>query len=234
MNKILVIDDAPEYQLLISKIIGNNTTSLSFASNRDEALNLLTTGHFDLILLDINLHSSDGFQLLSEIKLHDSIKEIPIFFLTGNNETSAKIMAFSVGADDYITKQAPPLELRARVEAKLRKLESKKSSEQIVIKGPLKVNLAHQKLYLIKSGNELDLGLTPIEFRLMNYLIRHEDHVLSREQLISAIWGPCTDIFDRTVDTHISALRRKLGEHGQCIESVIGSGYRFSQSYYKT
>jgi two-component system phosphate regulon response regulator PhoB len=192
------------------------------------AIEQLSVESYDLVLLDIVLPDGDGYRVCARMQNDERTRNVPVFFLTGKSDVYDKVMAFSLGADDYIVKPFDPLELKARIEAKLTKKKNKESSEDTFRKGNLRINLGFQKAFLIdKDGKESDLRLTPAEFKLLHYLIRNEGKLCSRTQLLSAIWGQDVHVLDHNVYTHICALRRKLAESAECIESVPRLGYRF-------
>jgi two-component system alkaline phosphatase synthesis response regulator PhoP len=128
--------------------------------------------------------------------------------------------------DDYIVKPFELTELKARLQSKLKKLCHKSAKENLLLVGDLQIDLASQQVNDL-SDNKRALKLTSREFKLLVFFAQNENHVLSRERLLDAVWGSnATTVFDRTIDTHISAIRKKLGKHSSYIESVKGSGYR--------
>jgi DNA-binding response OmpR family regulator len=164
------------------------------------------------------------------VQADEKLKTIPVFFLTGKDDISTKVAAFAMGAEDYIVKPFNALELRARVEAKIKRAASQVESHQILRKGDLQLDGATHRVYSLASGEPSLIRLTPREFKLLFYLAKNEDHVISRSSLLDAIWGDSVEVFDRTVDTHISAIRKKLDKLSGYIESVSGAGYRFSSA----
>jgi len=227
MHKILLIDDATDVQKITTLALGKDY-DVTVAPTLDTAQQEITKQSFDLILLDVTLPDGDGYHLCASLQSEEQTREIPVIFLTGKSRVSDKVMAFSLGADDYIVKPFEPLELRARIDARLKKLKSRKETETSVRKGDLRVNVPYQKAYLTDETGERELELTPIEFKILYYLAKCEGVVYSRDQILTAIWGGNVHVLDRTIDTHISALRKKLGNHAHYIESVLRTGYRFS------
>lgn len=224
MHKILVVEDSLEVQLLIRGTFGPEHTII-FVSTFNEAIASLEATVFDLILIDIGLPDGDGFQLCSTLKSSVRTQKIPVIFLTSRSNLRDKLLGFSVGAEDYILKPFEPLELRARVQAKLRKTTQ---HDQVIQRGSLRLNTSFQKAYLCSPTSVSDLGLTPIEFRLLSYFLGHENHVLSRGQLLQAGWGTNVSLSERVVDVHIHSLRKKMEDLGGSIKSVFAEGYRFS------
>ncbi|MEQ1878432.1 MAG: response regulator transcription factor [Bdellovibrionia bacterium] len=227
MNRILIVEDSLETQKLISLALGQ-TNDLVFASTFQDAINTSKSGTFDLILLDVTLPDGDGFQLCSIFQNDDRIRDVPIVFLTAHDGITSKLMGFSLGADDYIAKPFDSLELKARVEGKLRGLSRRRASAEVIQCGPFQVNLRAQKCYLTKNGRKTVLDLTPIEFKLLVHFMQHAGQVLSRDQLMTATWGDDVHVIDRSVDTHVSKLRKKIGSGPDGIQSIYGTGYVFS------
>lgn len=224
--KVLVVEDVLDIQMIIEACL-NSSAQLIRAATKFEAIEKLKAHKIDLILLDVSLPDGDGFNLCTEIKAVDSWANIPIFFLTGKLETIDKVMAFNLGAEDYITKPFDPLELKARVEAKLRHIQ-KSLESSISTHGPLRIDSARQTVEVYADNQWKALALTFTEFKLMTYFAKHTDHVLSRNQIIDYVWGQGVHVIDRNVDSHVSSLRKKLTPHTKLIKSVHGLGYKFS------
>jgi two-component system alkaline phosphatase synthesis response regulator PhoP len=224
VSKILIVEDSRDYQLMLKRLLKRENHDIHVAHNVAEAREKILTHEFDLIILDVTLPLGDGFELCADMQADERLRPIPIIFLSVHEDISRKVAAFALGAEDYIAKSFNPVEFRARVDAKLRKSAKRPDSEQTLVKGQLKVSLLDQRAYV--KGKEVNL--TPLEFKLLAYFARNEGVVLSREQILAAVWGQNVHVFDRTVDTHVSALRRKLAPCGKYIRSVLGSGYSFS------
>lgn len=224
MKKILIIEDCPQTQLVLKRIL-SSLAEVECASTTTAARGILGRYSPDMALLDLQLPDGDGFSFCSEIQAQ--YPNLPIVFITGQSEVSSKVTAFSMGAEDYIVKPFDVIELRARLEAKLKKLAAATPTAFRV--GHLQIDLAKQSVVNLADGAR-PVQLTAREFKLLAYFAHHENHLLSREQLLDAVWGNASSVFDRTIDTHISAIRRKLGPLGVYIESVKGSGYRFNPS----
>jgi len=180
----------------------------------------------DLILLDVSLPDGNGFQLCSRLQHDDTFRNIPVIFLTAHTATADKITAFSVGADDYIEKPFDAAELRARIESKLKKRQWKVKQAEVLRRGALRLDVTRYRAYCLLGDTEKVLDLTAREFRILHHLATREGRIVTREQLLQCIWDDAV-VVDRTVDTHVSNLRRKLGDLGEVIETVRGVGYRF-------
>jgi DNA-binding response OmpR family regulator len=228
MYSLLVVEDALDFQLMIQCILTEPTYRLTCVGTAADAIEELGKGSFDLVLLDIVLPDGDGYRVCTRMRNEERTRNTPVFFLTGKTDVYDKVMAFSLGADDYIVKPFDPLELKARVEAKLSKKKDKETAEETFRKGDLKINLSFQRAFFVgKDGKDVDLRLTPAEFKLLHYLIRNEGKLCSREQLLNAVWGEDVHVLGHNVYTHICALRRKLSIRAEYIESVPRLGYRF-------
>jgi DNA-binding response OmpR family regulator len=228
MYSLLVVEDAPDFQLMIQRVLSGPRFRLKCVGTAAAAMEELDRETFDLVLLDIVLPDGDGYRVCTRMQSEERNRNTPVFFLTGKTDVEDKVKAFSLGADDYIVKPVDPLELKARIEAKLAKKRIKDSNEDTFRKGKLKIDLGFQKAFQIaEGGKENDLRLTPAEFKLLHYLIRNEGKLCSRTQLLSAIWGQEVHVLDHNVYTHICALRRKLVDQAEYIESVPRLGYRF-------
>lgn len=225
--KILLIEDNEEMQMAVSHVF-KRECHLTMASSIKEARSHLEKVKFDLVLLDLSLPDGDGFKICTYIRQSESIRETPVIFLSGRNEIEDKEMAFSIGADDYIIKPVESRELRARVMARLER--SRQKMEEILVLGNLKFYVALQKVTVINGTVETKLELTSNEFKLLYQFATHEDHVYSRNHLLTAIWGENIHLLERTIDTHVSNLRKKLGQaqaHYEIIP-IRGIGYKWT------
>lgn len=222
--QVLVVDDSTEIQLLLQQIVSAMGAEVRCASSGREAHQLIAVRAPQLILLDLGLPDTDGFQFFSELQGVPATREVPVVFITGRSEVTNKIAAFSLGAEDYIVKPFDALEVKARLGARLRKLQAAQTGRDLVVRGALQIDIPKQRV----TCDGRPVKLTPKEFLLLSYLAQHEDVVLSRQRLLDAVWGNQVEVFDRTIDTHISSLRRKLGAFATCLEAVPGQGYRFA------
>ena len=228
MSRILLIEDSEAIKLLVTEILQprHEVVSVSAYANVIKAIH--DPIHYDLILLDVMLPDIDGFQLLMQLKNFKQTSETPVILLTGRSNITDKVTGFSLGAEDYIVKPFEPLEFRARIESKIQKYKRKKEVQENIRKGNIHLKLAFQKAFYIKKNIEIDLNLSSIEFKLLYYFVTHEEHVVSRNQLLNFVWGENVFVIDRTVDKHISSLRKKLLDNANYIQTVPRSGYRFT------
>jgi two-component system, OmpR family, phosphate regulon response regulator PhoB len=227
--RILHVEDTPSSQLMVMEILSPLGHEIVVAATGQEALGHLKESEFHLILLDMGLPDQDGLDFCAKLQNQERTRGIPVMVITGRGNVTDKIAAFSLGVDDYVVKPFHVLEFRARVEAKLKKILKSQESEETIVRGPLTLNVPRQRVVITHSESDTEeLSLTPLEFRLLFQLLRREEHVLTRTQLLDLAWGDSVDIMDRTVDAHISMLRKKLGNLSICIRAVAGEGYCFS------
>lgn len=230
VHSILLIDDSPEVYPLVKNALGVNykvTLAGTIAQGREVLSQALTQTPFDLILLDVSLPDGDGFGFCGELRGSETFKEIPVIFLTGKAQVSDKVTGFNLGADDYIVKPFDSLELKARIDGKLQR-RSQVGANDFMQKGALKLQLSTARAAYFREGQEIDLKLTPTEFKLLYCFMRNEGKILTRDQLLNVVRADKVHVLDRTIDKHISSLRKKLAPYVKYIESVHGIGYRFS------
>lgn len=228
-NRLLIVEDEPSQRMVIQSIL-ETEYSLEIVGSFEVAKERILTQAFDLFLLDIMLEDGSGIELarfLRGLKLH---KTTPVIFLSSREDVSSKVEGFDVGADDYIVKPVDPKELKARIASKLRRDRAIKEPQEFVQYGDLVFDLQNQRISCHEQGStseEPEVTLTPIEFKLLLYLARQQGEALTREQILHHVWGKSTHVMDRSVDTYVATLRRKLGSRSFYIKSVHGIGYRF-------
>ena len=174
----------------------------------------------DLILLDIMMPGEDGYQILAKIKKMPEVREDPVIMVTAKGDEFDKVKGLDLGADDYITKPFGMMEFISRVKAVLRR--SGPRQQDVLVHGALEIRIKRHEV--LENGRKVELTLK--EFELLRYLMENKGLVLSRDQILTRIWGYDFDGETRTVDVHVRTLRQKLGDVGSCIETVRGVGYR--------
>ena len=216
--KILVVDDEALIRTVIKEYCSNNNYEVFEASSGKETLELLLKNKYDLMILDIMMPEMDGFSMLKELPKE---RRIPTIVLSARGEEYDKLAGFDLGIDDYVTKPFSPKELMARIKAVLSR--SGKSTQKIYTYKGIEVNYSAHTVKI--DGKRKDV--TPKEFEILTYLIENKGLAISREQLLSAIWG--YDFFgeDRTVDTHIKMLRNNLGKYRDHIVTIRSIGYKY-------
>ncbi len=218
MYKLLIVDDEQKIREIISKYARFEGYEVEEAADGMTAVEMLRDKDYDLMILDVMMPDLDGFSVCRELR---KTSRTPVIMLSARGEEYDRIHGFEVGIDDYVVKPFSPKELMLRVAAVLKRTNSI-SGDVFEYEG-LKVDFAGRIVYI--DGNKTDL--TPKEYDLLFYLIKNKGIALTREKLISNVWG--YDFFgdDRTLDTHIKLLRRNLGDYARLIVTLRGVGYRF-------
>ena len=222
---ILVVEDEPAIQELISYNLKQAGHQALKADNAEQAMNLVQNALPDLILLDWMLPGISGVELARRLRSDKRTRTIPIIMLTARSEEQDKLTGLETGADDYITKPFSPRELNARVKAVLRR-RAPQMTDDVVQVGALKLDPASHRI----TGNSVPVELGPTEFRLLHFLMTHPERVHSRTQLLDQVWGDHVFVEERTVDVHIRRLRKALEPTtlDSLIQTVRGTGYRLS------
>ena len=223
-DRILVVDDETEIVALVAYHLAKTGYRVSTASSGQDALELARRERPSLIVLDLMLPGISGFDVLEQLRLDESTRDIAVIMLTARREEPDRIRGLSLGADDYLTKPFSPAELVLRVAAILRRTGSVQpagNTDALVI-GPLHIDRAAMTVNV--SGEAVEL--TPTEFKLLLTLAERRGRVQGRGHLLETVWEAAPDIQTRTVDMHVQRLRTKLGTAGDLIETVRGFGYR--------
>lgn len=224
--KILLVEDSKEISRMVMQSISGPLLGVDWTETITEAKEKLKKEKYQLLLLDIELPDGNGIEFCSEVQM--SYPNLPIFMLTAHDNLSEKVLGFSAGADDYITKPFNPLELKARVDAKLKKQEIIKQTSTNLSWKELKINKSTQEVEVINESEKFDkVDLTALEFKLLTYFADQPEVVIDRDTMLNDIWGEDVHVYSRSVDTHVSKLRKKLGAASHVIESVHGVGYKF-------
>ena len=229
LYSILVVEDELDIQNLMCLHLSREGYHVSAAQTGKEAYNMLSKQSYQLVILDWMIPDISGLELLKWMRNNSSnCKNIPVLFVTAKSDPEDIVRGLEVGADDYITKPFDFSVFKARVKNLIRRLsfiDTLKKSENQYLKyqlGDLVVDTSAHKVFI--EGEEIILTFS--EFRLLETLLKNQGKALSRQQMISFIQGEDINVTGRTVDTHISILRKKLGQYGRFIETVRGIGYR--------
>lgn len=216
------VEDDPVVQVLIEQSL-REFNVVHVATLKAAEIELLKNG-FDAILLDIELPDGDGLKFFTKLTHDAHHKKVPTLFLSGQTDISNKLLAFSMGADDFITKPFDPLELNARLTSKINKLRNADRAKRTQRLADLEIDFDRQKVLQIVNGKEKDLLLTAIEIKILTLLSKRSEQVFSREQILASVWGE-TSITDRTIDSHIAHLRTKISESRVIVNTVKNFGY---------
>ena len=222
---ILVVEDEPSIQELIAACLQHAGHKVLRANSAEDAMRLVKVNLPDIVLLDWMLPGQSGIRYAQRLRADERTRELPIIMLTARSEEHDKVTGLEAGADDYLTKPFSPRELMARIKAVLRRRAPQITEDCVEIDG-LRVDPATHRV--TGNGRMLDLG--PTEFRLLLFFMTHAERVYSRGQLLDQVWGDHVFVEERTVDVHIRRLRAALEQtgHDRLIQTVRGSGYRFS------
>ena len=221
MRVILVVDDEFRIREIIKKYANFEGHKVTEAVDGMSAIEICNKETFDIIIMDVMMPELDGFSACKEIRKHCNT---PIIMLSARGEEYDKIHGFELGIDDYVVKPFSPKELMMRVNAVLKRSNGADTPSQDVFKYE---NLVVDFTARIVTVNGKRVDMTPKEYELFFYMVKNKGIALTREKLISEVWG--YDFFgdDRTLDTHIKLLRKSLGEYSKCIVTLRGVGYRF-------
>jgi len=226
MIKVLIVEDDEAILEGLKDDLEFEGYSVSYAQDGQDGLEKALTGRFNLIILDILLPKINGFEVCK--RLRDSSISSPILMLTAaRTEEADKVRGFDLGADDYVTKPFGANELMARVKAILRRTEGKGSEENSFSFSDIIVDFKNHEV--LKGGKRIHFTL--MEFKILSHLIRHRDQVVSRDELLDAVWGDAI-VSPRSIEPHIVVLRKKLEKKPtipQHIQTVRGVGYRFKE-----
>ena len=226
MNKLIaVVDDEPDIVELVSLNLQKAGFRVRSFPEADPFLRFLNSEIPDLIILDLMLPDTDGFEICKHLKAHEKYASIPIIMLTARSEETEKVLGLELGADDYVTKPFSPRELIARVKAVLRRPEVRHETKKIFVGDLMIIDL---EKYEVTVENK-KVELTPTEFRILQLLSSKRGWVQSRDQILNFLWGQDKTVIDRTVDVHIRHLRDKLGKASPLIKNVRGMGYKLEE-----
>lgn len=213
---VLIVDDEERIRTLIKEYCLNENYDVLESSDGKEALDTIKNSKVDIVILDIMMPNMDGLTSYNEIKKYN----IPTIILSARSEEYDKLIGFDLGVDDYVTKPFSPKELIARIKAVTKRFND--LTDSYIYKN-LRVDFKGHVVYI----KDEEIKLTPKEYDLLVYFINNKNVALSREELLSKIWGYDFYGDDRTIDTHIKMLRNNLGEYRDLIQTVRGMGYKF-------
>lgn len=220
---ILIVDDEPDIREILQFNLENEGYSIDLAESAEQALKVLSPNH-NLIVLDVMMDGMSGFKMADQLR--KSGNTTPIIFLTAKDTENDMLTGFSIGGDDYIAKPFSIKEVIARVKSVLKRSESKDKLKKadLIQRDNLIIDLSAKTVSV--DGNTIEL--TKTEFNILVLLIQNEGQVFSRSDILDKAWKDSGIVLERTVDVHVTRLRKKIGIYGEAIFNRTGYGYTFS------
>ncbi|OGV48588.1 MAG: DNA-binding response regulator [Lentisphaerae bacterium GWF2_52_8] len=224
-EKILVVDDEEDILELIRYNLERETYSVTCVESGEDCLEAMRKNLPELLLLDLMLPGIDGLSVCKILKADPKTAQVPIVILSAKGEEADVVSGLELGADDYITKPFSTRVLLARVRAVLRRIQNKSTQDagSVLKRGQLVINPGRREVLL----GGVPLTLTYSEFEILHLLARRPGWVFTRNQIVNDIKGDDYPVTERAIDVQIVGLRKKLGEHGDYVETIRGVGYRF-------
>ena len=220
MIRILIADEEEKIRTVVREYGRINNYDVYEAGDGEEAIRMVESDHFDLVILDIMMPNLDGFTACRLIKQK---QDVPVIMLSARTEEYDKLLGFELGIDDYVTKPFSPKELMARIKVILER-HKVRPSESVVFKG-LEVN---ESAHVVKVDGK-EARLTNKEFELLVYFLKNRNIALTRSRILNEVWGYKFYGDERTVDTHVKMLRQSIDPYGEYITTVRGVGYKFNE-----
>lgn len=220
-KNILIIDDDEDLSFIISEMLENYGYNVSCACSAEAAFDMLSVNTYDLILLDINLPETTGFEVCQKLR---NVSSVPVIFASARTSETDRITGFDIGGDDYIPKPYSMKELLSRVNALMRRVYGFPEAEEIIRFGSIIVNVTSRTV--VKNGATVSLSLK--EFDLLAYLCRHKNTALTKDKLLSEVWGAFSLVEPSTLTVHIRWLREKLEDDSsrpEYIKTIFKVGY---------
>lgn len=218
-ERILVVDDEKDICDILQFNLENEGYKVDLANSGEEALSILTDKH-DLIILDVMMGGISGFKMAEKLRKEE--KSVPIIFLTAKNTENDMLMGFSLGGDDYVSKPFSVKELIARVKSVLKRVRlNKKETQTLWQHEGLTIDILNNRVTI----DDVEVTLTKKEFEILSLLSQTSPNVYTRSEILNQVWGDNEFVLDRTVDVHITRLRKKLGEYSSIIVNRSGFGY---------
>lgn len=221
-KRVLVVEDERDLAELLAYNLSRAGYETIAVQDGRSGLEAVNRERPDLIILDLMLPELSGMEVASKIRTNPSTASIPIIMLTAKTDEVDQVVGLTLGADDYVTKPFSFKVLQARIEAVLRRAAETTSTGSMLRVGPLAVNLETHEAMI--AGKPMHLTLT--EFRILAALMQAGGRVLSRHHLMSKAMGPGITVTERTIDVHVTSIRKKLGDHAELVRTVRGVGYR--------
>ncbi|NUQ28657.1 MAG: response regulator transcription factor [Acidobacteriaceae bacterium] len=225
MTRILFIEDEPAFAIGVIDRLRADGYDVRWESNGNAGYEAACAHPFDLILLDVSLPGKNGFDICRDLRREGV--SAPVLMLTARGEVIDRVLGLKLGADDYVQKNCEPIELMARIEALLRRSQSSVTSPEIASFGEIRVDFRQHEV----SRAGAAVALTPIEFRLLEYLLERRGNVVTREELLENVWSADGGMLSRTVDVHVAGLRKKIEadpRYPRFLLTIKGAGYKLA------
>jgi DNA-binding response OmpR family regulator len=225
MKRILFVEDEPAFAVAMIDRLESEGYRVEWTQTGAAAYDMARRQSFDLMVLDVMLPEKNGFDICRDLRREGV--HTPVLMLTARGEVVDRVLGLKLGADDYVQKNCDPMELMARIEALLRRSASVLAAPDRAEFGAVRVDF--RKHEVTRDGKPLTLS--PVEFRLLEYLIQRRGDVVTREELLENVWSLQADTLSRTVDVHIAGLRRKIeadSRYPRFLLTVKGSGYKLA------
>lgn len=223
-NRILIVEDEAKILQAVADFLTGEGFQVTPLDDAGQAAGMALSGNYDLVVLDLMMPRVNGLEVCRQIR---QTSNIPVIMLTARSDELDKLLGLELGADDYITKPYSPRELAARIRAVLRRTGQQPPVRDELLKvGPVSIDITRFEAWIEGAP----VSLTPSEFKILQLLMEHPGQVFSRLQLLESVYGDAYEGYERTIDTHISNLRRKLdldATQSSLIRSVYGVGYKF-------
>ena len=222
---VLVVDDEPAIRDMLTMVLEAASFVVLEVENARLAHAAIIDRRPDIVLLDWMMPGTTGLELLRRLKRDPLTKNVPIIMLTAKAEEGGKVAGLDSGADDYVSKPFSPRELVARIKAVLRRI-SEDEEKEIIEAGSLRFDPISHRVTIAGEA----MTLSPTEYRLLHFFLKHQNRVFSRDQILDFVWGANVYLDERTIDVHIRRLRNSIAVAGcdQYVQTVRGAGYRFS------
>lgn len=229
MFNVMLVEDLEEAQIVVKRALVNSSINLITKTTVKDSQDFIKSDKFsnmNLVLLDLGLPDGDGFTVLESIR-SSANSQVPVFLLTSDDDLDSKVNAFNLGADDYLIKPVSGTELKARIEMRIKKsIGQKVTANQLSNRG-LKLDLSLMRASVDINNTFQVLPLTAKEFKILALLMQNEGKVFSRQDLVNSVWGDGVHVLERTVDSHIFGLRKKLNTYANKVECIPNVGYRY-------
>lgn len=222
MRNVLIVEDFAEFSTALKKVLVSKYNVEICATLREARAHVDSSKPVDLVLLDLDLPDGSGLEFCSYLSQNELTQDIPILILSGKADPHVKVASLNLGADDFLDKPVRMDELMARIHARLRR-SARRTTAQVA--GGFQIDENLHKVYLMEAGSRIDLQFSPVEFRIFTRMLQHPGVLYTRDQLISMVSGTGHNVSDRSIDSHVYAIRKKLGPRREQLKTMRGIGY---------